>query len=67
MPAPLTEPPTPDLDAFAAHAADMLGLTLDPAWTAAVVANLRVLREAADLVGAFPLPDEAEAAPVFTA
>ncbi|MFC7663900.1 DUF4089 domain-containing protein [Methylorubrum suomiense] len=45
----------------------MLGLTLNSAWTAAVVANLRVLREAADLVGAFPLPDEAEAAPVFTA
>ncbi len=59
--------PIPDLDAYAASAADVLGLTLDPAWTEAVVANLRVLHAAAALVDAFPLPDTAEAAPVYTA
>ena len=59
--------PPPDLDAFAAAAAPLLGLHLDPAWVAPVIANLRVLAAAADLVGGFPLPDEAEAAPVFEA
>ncbi|WP_375457028.1 DUF4089 domain-containing protein [uncultured Methylobacterium sp.] len=63
------EPPArkPDLDAYAAAAAPLLGLRLDPAWITPVVANLRVLAAAADLVGGFPLPDEAEAAPVFEA
>ncbi|MCJ2076645.1 DUF4089 domain-containing protein [Methylobacterium sp. E-016] len=59
--------PPPDLDAFAAAAAPLLELRLDPAWVAPVIANLRVLAAAADLVGGFPLPDEAEAAPVFEA
>lgn len=59
--------PMPDLDAYAAAAASLLGLTLDPAWTGPVVANLRVLHAAAALVGGFPLPDTAEAAPVYTA
>ena len=61
------DPKLPDLDAFAAAAASLLGLSLDPAWVAPVTANLRVLAAAADLVGGFPLPDEAEAAPVFEA
>ena len=56
-----------DLDAYAEAAAAMLGLAVEPEWRETIVANLRVLRAAADLVGAFPLPDEAEAAPVFTA
>jgi hypothetical protein len=60
-------PPPPDLDAYAAAAAPVLGLTLDPAWHEAVVANLRVLHAAAALVALFPLPDTAEAAPVYTA
>jgi hypothetical protein len=45
----------------------VLGLALDPAWHEAVVANLRVLHAAAALVALFPLPDTAEAAPVYTA
>lgn len=61
------EEPSFDPEAYAAVAAGALGLTLDPAWIAPVVANLRVLHAAADLVGAFPLPDEAEAAPVYAA
>ena len=59
--------PMPDLDTFAAAVAPLLGLSLDPAWVGPVTANLRVLAAAADLVGGFPLPDEAEAAPVFEA
>ncbi|MCJ2031650.1 DUF4089 domain-containing protein [Methylobacterium sp. J-043] len=59
--------PMPDLDAYAAAAAALLGLALDPAWTGAIAANLRVLHAAAALVGGFPLPDTAEAAPVYTA
>ncbi|MBD8907863.1 DUF4089 domain-containing protein [Methylorubrum zatmanii] len=59
--------PMPDLDAYAASAASVLGLALDPAWTEAVVANLRVLHAAAALVGGFPLPDATEAAPVYAA
>lgn len=67
MPSPATPTPEPDLAAYATAAAPVLGLSLDPAWIEPVVANLRVLRAAADLVAAFPLPDEAEAAPVFEA
>ena len=61
------DPPAPNLDAFAAAVAPLLGLTLDPAWIAPVTANLRILVAAAELVDGFPLPDEAEAAPVFEA
>ncbi|WP_107645659.1 AtzG-like protein, partial [Methylobacterium radiotolerans] len=51
----------------AAAAAALLGLTLDPAWIAPVTANLRVLAAAAELVEAFPLADEIDAAPRFEA
>ena len=57
----------PDLAAYAQAAAGLLDLPLDPAWIESVVANLRVLRAAGIVVGGFPLPDEGEAAPVFTA
>lgn len=60
------EPPF-DPEDYTRAAASVLGLTLDPDWMAPVAANLRVLHEAAAFVGAFPLPDEAEAAPVFEA
>ena len=57
----------PDLTAFAEAAAAVIRMPVDPAWTQAVVANLKVLRACADLVEGFALPDEAEAAPVFEA
>jgi hypothetical protein len=60
-------PPVFDPDAYAAAAAALLGLPLQPAWVEPVTANLRVLAAAAELVGGFPLPDEAEAAPRFGA
>ncbi len=59
--------PAFDPDTYAQTVAGALGIALDPAWIAPITANLRVLHAAAETVGAFPLPDEAEAAPVFTA
>lgn len=60
-------PPPFEPERYAAAAAGLLGLALDPAWIEPVTANLRVLAAAADLVAGFPLPDEAEAAPRFEA
>lgn len=57
----------PDPEAAMEAVAGLLGLTIDPAWREPVLANLRVLRAASALVEGFPLPDEAEAAPVFEA
>jgi hypothetical protein len=60
-------PPPFDPDAYAALAAPLLNLVIDPAWVSPVTANLRVLAAAAELVASFPLPDEVEAAPRFEA
>ena len=49
-------------DAAAVH-----GITVDPAWRGAVLANMRAVATAATFVLAFPLEDEAELAPVFRA
>lgn len=56
-----------DPEAYVAAAAPLLALSLDPNWIEAVTANLRVLAKAAELVSAFPLADEIEAAPSFEA
>ena len=56
-----------DLDAYIDASAKLLGLTIDPAWKDAVRANLAVTVRMGAIVAAFPLPDEAEPAPVFTA
>ena len=48
-------------------AARVLDLSIDPAWKPAVAANLEAaLRLAAPVVD-FPLPDDAEPAPIFVA
>ena len=54
-----------DADPTAAAAA--LGIQLDPAWHDAVRFHLDLSLRAAKLVAEFPLPDEADPAPVFTA
>ena len=46
---------------------EALGIPLDPAWTPEVRQQLAVVLRHAALVGAFPLPDEAEPEPVFQA
>jgi hypothetical protein len=55
------------LDAMIDALAPALGIVIDPAWRAAVRANLDVTLRMAAMVDDFKLPDEAEAAPVFGA
>jgi hypothetical protein len=50
-----------------AASAQALALPLDPAWQEAVTFNLQLIFRHAALVDEFPLPDEAEPAPVFHA
>ena len=55
------------LDAFVDAAAHALALPLDPAWRPAVKTNLDVTLRLAAAFADFPLPDDAEPAPVFVA
>lgn len=55
------------IDDFIDSAAKALSLPLEPAWKPAVRANLEVSLKLANLVSEFPLPDDAEPAPVFKA
>ena len=55
------------LDLFIDAAAATLDLPVEPAWKPAVKANLAVTLRFAALYAAFPLPDDAEPAPVFVA
>lgn len=59
--------PSDPLDSFVDAAAQVLNLPVEPAWRAAVKANLKVIFCQAELFADFPLPDEAEPAPIFTA
>jgi len=56
-----------ELDAFMDASAAVLGITIEPEWRDAVRANLAVTFRLGALVLDFPLPDESEPAPVFTA
>ena len=56
-----------ELDAFIAAASPLLGIDIAPEWHDAVRANLAVTLRMAALVSSFPLPDEADPAPVFSA
>jgi hypothetical protein len=61
-------PPNPDgLDAMITATAEALGLTVDPAWHDSIKFNLQLVFRHAALVDEFPLPDDAEPAPVFHA
>ncbi len=61
-------PPARDpLDHFIAAAGRALGLPIEPAWQPAIKTNLSVTLRLAAAYADFPLPDEAEPAPVFTA
>ena len=55
------------LDAFVDAAAHALALPVEPAWKGAVKANLAVTLALAASFADFPLPDDAEPAPVFVA
>ena len=56
-----------DLDDFIAAAAAALDLPLEQGWHASVKANLEVTLRHAASVAEFPLPDDAEPAPIFRA
>ncbi len=58
-------PDPASLNDYIAAAARVLDLSIDPAWQPAVRANLELTFRLAALVAEFPLPDEADAAPVF--
>jgi len=61
-------PAAPELlDQFIEATAHALALPVEPAWKGAVKANLEVTLRLADSFADFPLPDDAEPAPVFTA
>jgi len=63
-----SEPAAPEmLDQFIAAAAHALALPVEAAWKGAVKANLEVALRLAASFADFPLPDDAEPAPVFTA
>jgi hypothetical protein len=55
------------LDALIDASAAALALPIAPEWKPAIRANLAVTLRLAAMVAEFPLPDEAEPAPVFEA
>lgn len=61
----MPEPTPPDPDALIDALLPATGIPLDPAWRAAVAANLRIAAAIAAALQSFPLPDEAQPAPVF--
>jgi hypothetical protein len=58
---------TDQVESYIAAAAPILALPLELEWKPAILANLEVTLKMAALVGAFPLPDDAEPSPVFEA
>jgi hypothetical protein len=58
---------TDDLDAFIAAGTNLLGLTIRPEWRDAIRIHLAISLRHARTVGEFPLPDETDPAPVFSA
>lgn len=55
------------LDDFIAAGTRGLGLKVEKSWMRAVRTNLRVTLDLGAMVAEFPLPDDAEPAPVFRA
>jgi hypothetical protein len=60
-------PPRDTLDDLIDAAVPALGLPFAPDWRPAIKANLQVTLRLAALVNEFPLPDDAEPAPIFRA
>ena len=58
---------TTDLDAYIAAGTALLGIPVLPEWRDAIRQHLAVSFDLASLVLDFPLPDEADPAPVFSA
>jgi hypothetical protein len=60
-PIPTDEDRAATLDATTA----LLGLAIEPAWREAILAYMKVISEAAQLVLEFPLEEDVEPVPVF--
>ncbi len=60
-------PSSDPTDDFIEAAANALDVPLDAAWKPAIRVNLEVTLKLARLVEEFPLPDDAEPAPVYKA
>jgi Protein of unknown function (DUF4089) len=63
----ISKPKGDALDRFIDAAAQALALPVEPAWRPAIRFNLQVTLDAAGLFADFPLPDDAEPAPIFVA
>ena len=55
------------LDRMIDAAEPVLGIPVDPAWRASIRTHLEISLRHALAITSFPLPDEAEPAPVFRA
>ena len=55
-----------DVRAYVEAAAQLVGLSLDPAYLPGVILNVERIAQMAGLVMDFPLPDDTEPAPIFT-
>lgn len=56
-----------ELDTYIGAASSMLGIDIDPSWIEPIRFHLLISLRMASMVSEFPLPDEAEPAPVFSA
>lgn len=56
-----------ELEAWLDAGTALLGIAVAPEWRDAVLMHLRITRDLAQQVLDFPLPDDAEPAPVFRA
>jgi hypothetical protein len=65
--ASLTAKTADPIDGLVAASAQALGLNIEPAWHGGVKFNLQLILRIGALVDQFPLPDDAELAPVFHA
>jgi hypothetical protein len=61
----MPDPAPPDPERLIDALLPATGIPLDPAWRAAVMANLRVAGAIAVTLQSLPLPDVTEPAPVF--
>ena len=59
--------PPDDVDKLIDAGTALLGIPIESEWREAIRANLLVTLRLADTVDKFPLPDEADPAPVFRA
>jgi hypothetical protein len=61
----MSEPNKPDTGAYVDAVAQMVGLSIEPQYRDAVIANFERAAQIASLALAEPLSDDLEAAPVF--